>query len=85
MLGIDPLYGPTAGGTPVKITGVNFTPDSTVDFGVVPGIKPQFKDDKTITVTSPRGVGIVDVTVTNMFGTSSAVIDIDKFIYKSTS
>ena len=83
VLGINPNYGPTAGKTPVTITGVNFTQDSKVDFGVVPGINPKASDDgKTITVTSPRGVGIVDVTVTTMFGTSPAVLDNDKFSYR---
>jgi hypothetical protein len=85
VLGINPNYGPTAGKTPVTITGANFTQDSKVDFGVVPGINPvASKDGKTITVISPAGVGIVDVTVTTMFGTSTADITNDQFSYRKS-
>ena len=84
--GIDPRYCPRTGGIVVTISGANFTPDSAVDFGVVPGKQPVASaDGKTITVTAPQGVGIVDVTVTTMFGTSPADIANDQFAYVSTS
>jgi hypothetical protein len=82
---ISPPSGTTKGGTTVTIRGANFTPDSTVDFGVVLAkgavISP---DGKTITVPSPPGVGIIDITVTTMYGTSTADLTKDQFAYTST-
>lgn len=79
---VSPASGPSAGSTLVTITGTGFTPDSVVDFGVVPGISPAIVSDTSITVTSPPGIGIVDVRVTNMGGTSPAVPQ-DQFTYTS--
>jgi hypothetical protein len=71
--GIAPRKGPAAGGTEVTITGSNFEHVTQVKFGNadavaftnVPG------HEKTeITAVSPPGSGVVDVTVTNLNGTS---------------
>ncbi|MFG2721510.1 IPT/TIG domain-containing protein [Streptomyces sp. NPDC048416] len=61
-------------GTPVVIEGDAFLPDSVLDFGPIPctdfTIKP---GGDQINATVPKGVGIVDVRVTNILGTSPAV------------
>lgn len=69
---VSPAIGATAGGTAVTITGTNFSPDSVVDFGIVPGTGVTVVSDTEIQVTSPALVGTVDVQVTNRFGTSPA-------------
>jgi hypothetical protein len=70
---ISPSSGAAAGGTVVTITGTNFSSDSVVDFGTVPGTDVTVVSPTQITVTSPALAGTVDVQVTNMFGTSLAV------------
>jgi hypothetical protein len=60
---IDPDFGPAAGGTSVTITGACFTGATGVDFGGVPGTAFTVVDDSTITVTTPPGTGLVDVTI----------------------
>ncbi|MEO6116805.1 MAG: IPT/TIG domain-containing protein, partial [Pseudolysinimonas sp.] len=60
---IDPNFGPEAGGTAVTITGTCFTGATGVDFGGTPGTAFTVVDDSTITVTTPAGSGLVDVTV----------------------
>lgn len=71
---ISPPQGPVTGFTPVTITGSNFTPDSVVDFGIVPGVVASVDPGgQSITALAPGGVGIVDVEVTNQLGTSSVV------------
>jgi len=63
--------GATSSGT-ITINGTGFTPDSTVDFGTLPGSNVVVVSDTTITVTPPSFAGVVDVRVTNMNGTSAA-------------
>ena len=71
LSGIDPVSGPTAGGTPVTLTGSGFLPGSTVDFGGAPGTDVTVVNSTTITVTSPaHASGATPVTVTTPFGTS---------------
>jgi hypothetical protein len=70
---ISPASGAIAGGTQVTITGTNFSSDSVVDFGTVPGTSVTVVSSTQITVTSPAMFGTADVQVTNMFGTSPAV------------
>lgn len=63
-----------AGGSPIKIAGTGFTRDSVVDFGVLPAVSVSLPPDGTsITAVQPPGAGIVAVTVTNRYGTSSVV------------
>lgn len=74
---ISPTSGTTTGGTSVTITpptGVTFSSDSVVDFGIVPAVSASVSiNGATITAIAPPGVGVVDVRVTNMYGTSAAV------------
>jgi Lipase (class 3)/IPT/TIG domain len=58
-------------GTPVTITGTNFTSDCVVDFGAELGKDFELVSDTSIAIKSPLVLGTVDVTVTNMFGTSA--------------
>ncbi|CAN7403178.1 IPT/TIG domain-containing protein [Aminobacter sp. LjRoot7] len=77
---ISPTSGPTAGGTPVVITGTNFTGATAVTFGA--SVATGFTVDSAtqITATSPAGTGTVDVTVTTPEGTS-ATSAADQFTY----
>jgi hypothetical protein len=55
-------------------SGVVFSPDSVVDFGITPASSQTVAPGgQSIAAISPPGVGTVDVRVTNMFGTSPAV------------
>lgn len=74
---LKPMSGPATGGTSVTIIpggGVPFSPDCVVDFGVVPATAVTVAPDGSrITAVSPAGAGIVDVRVTNFYGTSPVV------------
>ena len=69
---VNPVSGPP--GTAVTITppdGCSFSPDSVVDFGIVPAASATVaQDGSTITAIAPVGVGTVDIRVTNIYGTS---------------
>ena len=73
--GITPDSGPTSGGTPVTITGTNFLSPATVTFGGTGG--PTATDVVVVSpseitaVTPPGAVGTVNVTVTDVGGTSN--------------
>ena len=72
---ISPTGGPTAGGTPVTISGANFISGSTVTLGGVACTSPTFVSAATLTCTSGGpGAGLGDVVVTlpdNQTGTLS--------------
>ena len=85
LLGATPLpavapvvesVSPSSGrpGTAVTISppaGNSFSPDSVVDFGIVPAASATVAEDgSTITAIAPFGVGTVDIRVTNIYGTS---------------
>jgi hypothetical protein len=74
---LNPTSGPATGGTSVTITpgnGVPFSADCGVDFGVVPAAAVTVAPGGgSITAVSPAGAGIVDVRVTNFYGTSPQV------------
>ncbi len=77
---IDPLGGPTGGGTSVTVTGTDLAAATSVDFGSAPAAVTE-DSDTSITVTSPPGVlGSVDITVTTAGGTS-ATSAADQFTY----
>ena len=62
---VAPNNGPTAGGTPVTITGTNFAAGATVTFGAAAAINVVVVNSTTITATTPSGsAGTVAVTVT---------------------
>lgn len=69
---VNPSSGPS--GMAVTILppeGCSFTLDSVVDFGIVPAASATIAPDgSSITAIAPFGVGIVDIRVTNMYGTS---------------
>ena len=67
---ISPTTGPSAGGTPVTITGTNLIGATAVKFGTATA--PILTNTgTTLTTTSPAGsAGIVDITVTTPNGTS---------------
>jgi hypothetical protein len=77
---IFPTGGPPTGGTPVTITGSNFTLTSTVNFGTKAGTSVSYTSSSQITATSPVGTGIVNITVTTIGGTS-ATSSPDLFTY----
>jgi hypothetical protein len=77
---LAPNSGPAAGGTPVTVTGTNFTGATAVKFGTVAATAYMFNSATQITATSPPGSGTVDVTVTAAGGTS-ATGAADQFTY----
>lgn len=74
--------GPAAGGTTLTVLGSGFTPDSTVKFGGTAAQSVTYLSSQALTVTSPAGSGLVDLTVQNG-GTSSATSSADQFFYGS--
>ncbi len=82
VTGISPSSGPGAGGTAVTITGTNFTPASTVNFGATPALNVFFVSATDLAVVAPPGTvdSSVDVTVTTAGGVS-ATSAADKFTY----
>jgi len=77
---ISPTSGPTAGGTPVVITGTNFTGATAVKFGVTNAAGFVVNSATSISATAPAGAGTVDVTVTTVGGTSATGAG-DQFTY----
>jgi hypothetical protein len=69
---VTPATGPSAGGTPVTITGAGFTGASQVYFGGQAASGVTFNGATSLTATSPpAAVGTVDITVTTGAGTST--------------
>jgi len=83
VTGISPNSGPAVGGTPVTITGSNFTGPPTVDFGTIAATNVVVVNATSITAVSPAGSGVVDVTVT-ILGNTSATSLADQFTYGPT-
>jgi large repetitive protein len=77
---ISPSSGPSAGGTTVIITGINFTSATGVSFGQTVVSKFTVDSDTQITVVSPNGTGTVDVTVSNP-GNISPTNSTDQFSF----
>jgi hypothetical protein len=81
VTGVSPNAGTAAGGDTVTITGTGFSNASDVSFG---GVSASFtvNNDGSITATTPAtsADGTVDVTVTNLGGTS-ATDAADQFTY----
>ena len=73
VTGVSPTGGPTTGGTPVTITGTNFTGATAVQFGPTPATTFAVTSATSIAATVPvELVGPVDVLVTTPGGTSAA-------------
>ncbi len=83
VTGLNPTFGPTAGGTPVTISGTNFTGATVVDFGPNAATNLTVVSATMITADSPAGSGTVDVTVTTPSGTSPINLA-DEFTYSPT-
>jgi uncharacterized delta-60 repeat protein len=68
---ITPVFGSTAGGTSVTITGTNFTGVNAVAFGGTPASSFTVNSDTQITATVPaRVAGTVDVRVSKFSGSA---------------
>ncbi|MGE3076558.1 MAG: Calx-beta domain-containing protein [Dehalococcoidia bacterium] len=79
---ISPGSGTTLGGTPVTISGVNFTGATSVTFGGLICGSIVVVNDTTITCVTPaHTAGAVDVIVTTPSGPSSTSGSQDDFIY----
>jgi hypothetical protein len=76
----NPSHGSPSGGTTVTITGTDFTGASAVKFGSA-NASFTVNSATSITAVSPAGTGVVDVTVTNTWGTS-ATSSADQFSYE---
>lgn len=79
--GVTPLTGNSSGGTQISVIGSGFTFASDVKFGSVSATSFTINSDSQISAVSPLGsVGSVDVTVTNLAG-SSTTTPADIFAY----
>lgn len=81
---LTPNSGPASGGTSVTITGTGLSTVSAVYFGGTAGTGFTVVSDTSLTLTSPAGVGTVDVTVIGSGGTSATSAS-DQFTYTSAS
>jgi len=80
---VAPDVGSTAGGTTVTITGKRFTHVQAVDFGSTPAMSYTVTTGRSISAVAPAGTGTVDVTVTNLSGTSAINSPVDQFTYQT--
>jgi alpha-tubulin suppressor-like RCC1 family protein len=78
---VEPSHGPPGGGTTVTITGEAFTGASAVAFGSTNAASFTVNSASSLTAVSPTGSGVVDVTVTNPWGTSTTSAA-DQFSYE---
>jgi IPT/TIG domain len=83
VLGVSPSSGPTAGGTPVTITGTGFLSGATVSFGGSAATSVVIVSSTVITCLTPaHAAGPVTVSVTDANGTGSLA---DGFTYIASS
>ncbi len=74
VTGVSPRRGLVAGGTSVTVTGTTLTGATAVMFGAFAAPAFTVNSATSITATSPaQAAGVVDVTVTTPFGTSSLI------------
>ncbi|MGW9076676.1 IPT/TIG domain-containing protein [Streptomyces kronopolitis] len=71
LTGLHPYQGPTGGGTRVTLLGSHLTGASAVHFGPRLATEVVVVSDHEITLVTPAGHGVVDVTVTTPGGTSA--------------
>ena len=69
---VTPNVWPLAGYSYVTVTGTNFRRASEVDFGTVPAASVEWLSETELQVTPPAGIGVCDIRVTTIFGTSKA-------------
>ena len=78
---VDPISGPTAGGTVVTVTGSNFPSSVTVTFGGTAATDVVIANSASASFTTPvHGEGTVDVTVTTLDGQSATVPNAFTFV-----
>ncbi|TMG40064.1 MAG: hypothetical protein E6H88_00515, partial [Chloroflexi bacterium] len=78
---VSPTSGPTAGGTPIAITGTNFAAGATVSVGGTPATGVSVLSATQLNATTPaHAAGPADVVVT-IGGQSSATSPGDRFTY----
>jgi uncharacterized repeat protein (TIGR02543 family) len=82
VTGISPVGGSSQGGTEVTVSGTGLSEATEVYFGSTAGTITG-ASDTFITVTAPEGTGVVDITVTNPYGTSQTS-SADQFQYIPT-
>ena len=76
--------GPLSGGSPIIITGSNFTAATTVNFGATPVDSFTVNSSSQISTVVPAGaLGTVDITVTTPGGVSGAT-SADQYAYYTT-
>ena len=80
VTGVEPNYGPSAGGTSVTIKGLAFNDVTSVKFGTEAAKSFTVNSETSITAVSPPGTGVVDVTVSTPEGTSYTYPG-DRFFY----
>jgi len=72
ITGVDTSAGPVAGGTPVKITGTNFTGATSITFAGAPPVSPTVVNDTEISAVTPaHAAGSAAITVTTPGGTGT--------------
>jgi len=72
ITGISPDHGIATGGTPLTVTGTNFTALTIVTIGGIPCLNPAVGSSTSLTCTSPPGsVGAKDVIVTTATGSDT--------------
>ena len=81
VAGVNPTGGVTTGGTSVIITGTGFTGATTVDFGSTAATTFTVNSATQITATDAAGSGVVNVTVSVVYGGTSATSTADHFSY----
>jgi predicted outer membrane repeat protein len=82
ITGVAPAVGHGAGGTSVTITGTNLTGATAVNFGSIPAASFVINSPTQITaVAPPEAAGVVDVTVAQFGGATSATSAADKYTY----
>ncbi len=79
VTGIEPVSGPSGGGTSVKISGTGFTSATSVKFGTATATFT-VNTNSSITATAPAGTGTVGVTVVSSEG-ASEVTSADRYTY----
>ena len=80
---IRPMAGPTAGGTPVILTGSGFAsaaPSGAVQFGSTAATYTVNSDTQITAIAPPGAAGTVDITVSTIGGTSASSTA-DRFTY----
>ena len=80
IFGVTPRSGPEGGGTIVTIQGGALFHATAVRFGGTSALSFSVIDDNTITAVAPSGIGMVDIRVTNDYGTSAIRLE-DEFTY----